>query len=228
MLEDIAAKYSNVEYQDDFELFEKMAEEWPAHKVDRNISGPYGNLPVLHWNDTHIIAQTLPIAQFIAHKFDLYGKPKPINEDPMIFQALIDGVVSCVYTDIVLNIAMVLYNEVNFDDPNDPYARLVKKIVDDFKVLNSLLTNSSTSFFYDQDEPTIADYFVFYAFTLAKDFYFALLPADEDTQALSKLEQIMRGRPALAKYFNEGRLYNRISGSPTEEQYRAKLAAKKN
>ncbi|CAF1064299.1 unnamed protein product [Rotaria sordida] len=228
MLEDIAAKYPNVEYQEDVELFEKFAEEWPARKADRSISGPFGNLPVLHWNNTHIIAQTLPIGQFIARKFDLYGKPKPTNEDPIVFQALIDGVVSCAYTDIIFNIFMVLWNQVDFDDSTDPYARLVKKIAGDLKMLNDLLAKSSTSFFYDQDEPTIADYFVFYAFTLAKDVHSALLPANEDSQALDKLEQVMRNRPALAKYFNEGRLYNRFSGSPTEEQYRAKLVAKKN
>ncbi|CAF1116304.1 unnamed protein product [Rotaria sordida] len=113
MLEDIAAKYPNVEYQEDVELFEKFAEEWPARKADRSISGPFGNLPVLHWNNTHIIAQTLPIGQFIARKFDLYGKPKPTNEDPIVFQALIDGVVSCAYTDIIFNIFMVLWNQSN-------------------------------------------------------------------------------------------------------------------
>lgn len=61
MLEDVAVKYPNVEYQDDFELYEKMGEEWPVHKLDKNISGPYGTLPVLHWNETHMVAQTLPI-----------------------------------------------------------------------------------------------------------------------------------------------------------------------
>ncbi|CAF3495205.1 unnamed protein product [Rotaria sp. Silwood1] len=228
MLEDVAAKYPNVEYQEDFELLEKATEEWPARKADRNISGPFGNLPVLYWNDTHIIAQTLPIGQFIARKFDLYGKPKRAHEDPTVFQALIDGVVSCAYTDVIFNLFMVLWNQVDFDDPNHPYARLVKKIAGDLKMLNDLLTKSSTSFFYDQDEPTIADYFVFYAFTLAKDFHSALLPVDEDSQALNKLEQVMRNRPALAKYFNESRLFNRFSGSPTEQQYRAKIAAKKN
>ena len=61
MLEDVAANYPNVEYKDDFEPVEKAAEDWPVHKADKNISGPFGSLPILHWNETHIISQTLPI-----------------------------------------------------------------------------------------------------------------------------------------------------------------------
>ncbi|CAM4891453.1 unnamed protein product [Rotaria socialis] len=210
MLEDVAAKYPNVDYQEDFELLEKAAEQWPIHKADSKISGPFGNLPVLTWNDTDIIAQTLPIGQFIARKF-----------------GLIDGVVSCAYTDVIMSLFLILYSQVEFDNPEHAYAMLVKKIAGDFKMLNNLLAKSSTPFFYDQHEPTIADYFVFYAFTLAKDFHSALLPTEEDSEALRKFEQVMRERPALAKYFSESRLFDRFSGSPTEQEYRAKIAATK-
>jgi hypothetical protein len=65
MLEDVAVKHSNVEYHDDFELFETMNEVWPVHKADKTISGPFKNLPVLHLNDTYLIAQTLPIGLLI-------------------------------------------------------------------------------------------------------------------------------------------------------------------
>ncbi|CAF4499304.1 unnamed protein product [Rotaria socialis] len=227
MLEDVAAKYPNVDYQEDFELLEKAAEQWPIHKADSKISGPFGNLPVLTWNDTDIIAQTLPIGQFIARKFGMYGTPKTANADPVVFQGLIDGVVSCAYTDVIMSLFLILYNQVEFDNPEHAYAMLVKKIAGDFKMLNNLLAKSSTPFFYDQHEPTIADYFVFYAFTLAKDFHSALLPTEEDSEALRKFEQVMRERPALAKYFSESRLFDRFSGSPTEQEYRAKIAATK-
>ena len=169
----------------------------------------------------------LLLAQFIARKFDLYGTSKSINEDPVVFQGLIDGVVSCAYTDIILNVFMLLYSEVNFDQPNWPCSIFLKKIPVDLKLLNNLLATSSTSFFYDQAEPTIADYFVFEAFTLTKDFHSALLPEDEDSQALYKLEKAMRDRPGLNKYFNEGHLFSRLSGSPTEDRYRATFTTKK-
>lgn len=65
MLEDISAKYPNVEYQDEFELLEKAIEVWPARKADSNISGPFGNLPVLYWNDTQMICQTIPIGMLV-------------------------------------------------------------------------------------------------------------------------------------------------------------------
>jgi glutathione S-transferase len=121
---------------------------------------------------------------------------------------------------------VMIYNQVDFYDPTHPYASLVKKVADEFKNLNVLLEQSSTSYFYDQDQPTVADYFVFYAFTVAKELHRCLVPAENESQLLNKHEQLMRARPALAKYFNEGRLHNRLSGSPTEEQYRAKLANK--
>jgi hypothetical protein len=41
MLEDIAAKYKNVDYKEDFELVEKFFEVWLQHKGDENISGPF-------------------------------------------------------------------------------------------------------------------------------------------------------------------------------------------
>jgi hypothetical protein len=64
MLEDIAYKYKNVDYKEDFELLEKAAEVWPQHKADETISGPFRNLPVFHWNDTHVFGQSLAIGSF--------------------------------------------------------------------------------------------------------------------------------------------------------------------
>ncbi len=64
MLADIAAKYKNVDYEEDFEIAETMPEVWPQHKFDETISGPFRNLPVLHWNDTHTFGQTLTIGLF--------------------------------------------------------------------------------------------------------------------------------------------------------------------
>lgn len=156
----------------------------------------------------------------------MYGKAKWFDDDPIVFHGLIDGVVSCAYTDVIFGIFMILYNQVDLDDSNHVYALLVKKVAVDLKMLNDLLKESLTVYFYDQDEPTIADYFVFYAFTMAKDLHSALLPTNDDSQALYKLEQTMRARPALAKYFHDNRLYNRLSGSPTEELYRATLMKK--
>ena len=61
MLEDIAATHQNVDYKEDFELVETGSEVWPQHKSDESIAGPFGNLPVLHWNETHAFGQTLTI-----------------------------------------------------------------------------------------------------------------------------------------------------------------------
>jgi len=61
MLEDISAKHKNVDYKEDFEIVEKMAEIWPQRKTNETISGPFRNLPVLHWNDKHTFSQSLTI-----------------------------------------------------------------------------------------------------------------------------------------------------------------------
>ncbi|CAF1407837.1 unnamed protein product, partial [Rotaria sordida] len=132
MLEDIAYIHKNVAYKEDFELLEKRDEIWSQHKTNETISGPFHNLPVLHWNDTDTFAQTLTI---------------------------------------------------------------------DF----------STSFYYDQLEPTITDYFVFEAFTVARDYHDKLIPNREDCQELIKLEQIMKERPGLANDFNKDLLFKRFT-----------------
>ncbi|CAF4727630.1 unnamed protein product, partial [Rotaria magnacalcarata] len=65
-------------------------------------------------------------------------------------------------------------------DETNPRNVLVKKMSNDLKPLNSLLQKSSTRFYYDQTEPSIADYFVFEAFTASRDYCQKLLPNAED------------------------------------------------
>jgi hypothetical protein len=64
MLEDIAYKHKNVDYKEDPAILETAMESWFPHKDDETISGPFHNLPVLHWNDKHIFGQTLTIGLF--------------------------------------------------------------------------------------------------------------------------------------------------------------------
>jgi hypothetical protein len=105
MLEDIAAKYKHVDYKEDFGLVEKFTEVWLQHKGDENISGPFRNLPVLHWNDTFTFGQTLAIGsfngnrerlidicffigQFLARNFDLYGKLTSSITDKIFYRGI--------------------------------------------------------------------------------------------------------------------------------------------
>ena len=64
MLEDLAYKNKNIDYKEDFELLEKASESWFVHKQDETVSGPFHNLPVLHWNEKHTFGQTLTIGLF--------------------------------------------------------------------------------------------------------------------------------------------------------------------
>ncbi|CAF3730952.1 unnamed protein product [Rotaria socialis] len=227
MLEDIAYTHKNVDYKEDFELLENAAELWPKHKSDESISGPFHNLPVFHWNETDTFGQTLTIGQLLARKFDLYGKVTSSIKDEDLLHGYIDGVVSCAYTDVISSVLICIWSCTQFGEDNNPSSRFVVKISNDLKALNNLLKKSSTSFYYDQPEPTIADYFVLEAFTIARDYHQELIPNEDDVQALMKLERIMKERPALANYFNKGSLFKRFTGSPKEIEYMATLAATK-
>jgi hypothetical protein len=144
--------------------------------------------------------------------------------DKELLEVYLNGVVSCAYVDVIINVLICVFNGVDFENRNDQNYRLTKKIPSDLKALNNLLKKSSTSFYYDQTEPTIADYFVFEAFTITRDYYQKLIPNEENCRALVKLEELMKERPGLANYFSKGLLFKRITGSPKESAYMAKLA----
>ncbi|CAF2211286.1 unnamed protein product [Rotaria magnacalcarata] len=141
------------------------------------------------------VIRALKLGQLLARKFDLYGKLTSSIDDKDLLHGYIDGVVQCAYADVIFNILQCI---------------LVRK--------------SSTSFYYDQPEPTIADYFVFEAYTAARDYCRKLLPDEEDYQSLVKLKQMMRERPALANYFSKGLLFRCFTGSPKDSEYMARLA----
>jgi hypothetical protein len=123
-----------------------------------------------------------------------------------------------------MNVLTCIWSAVDFTDKNNVMNSLARKIPNDLKALNNLLRKSSTLFYYDQTEPTIADYFVFEAFTGARDYCEKLLPDEENREALVKLEEIMKKQPGLANYFSKGLLIKRFTGSPKESEYIAKLA----
>lgn len=157
----------------------------------------------------------------------MYGKLTPSITNVDFLETYIDGVVSCAYTDVISGVLLCIWSQTDFSDENNAKNRMVSKVGNDLKALNNLLKKSSTTFYYDQAEPTIADYFVLEAFTIARDFHEKLLPNEDDRQALIKLEQVMKERPALANYFNKGLLFKRFTGLPTEKEYMAKVEATK-
>ncbi|CAF0915596.1 unnamed protein product [Adineta ricciae] len=219
MLEDIAHKHENVDYKETFEPINTMMNTWAKRKSDQTVSGPFRTLPVLHWNDSHTFSQSLTIGQLLAKKFDLYGQLTSKVNDQQFLETYINGVVSCAYTDIISNLITCIWSMVNFVDETNPSNRLTRKIPNDLKALNDLLEKSSTSFYYDQHQPTIADYFVFEAFTMARDYSKRFLPNEENYQSLIKLEHVMKQRPAIANYFKQNLLSKRFTGSPKETEY---------
>ena len=190
------------------------------HKYDEKYAGPFQNLPVLIYNNDVILGQTLTLgeidsifyisfflvdfffvvsAQFLARKFDLYGQLTSTITDRAVLHGYIDGVVSCAYTDIITNILTCIWNLADFIDETKPINRMNRKIPADLQALNNLLKKSSTPFFYDQPEPTIADYFVFEAFAATRDYYEKLLPNENERQALERLETVMKERTRRSK-----------------------------
>ncbi|CAF4337056.1 unnamed protein product [Rotaria socialis] len=114
MLEDISYTHKNVDCKENFELLEKAAQSWPLRKNDDTISGPFHQLPVLHWNHTQIFGQTLPVGQLLARKFDLYGKLTSSIDDKDLLHGYIDGVVPCAYTDVIFNILQCIWTMIDF------------------------------------------------------------------------------------------------------------------
>ena len=222
MLEDIAYAHKNVDYQEDFEKVETFLSTWPEIKSDQTISGPFRTLPVLHWNDTHTFGQTLTIAHVLAKKFDLYGKVTSSNDDQILLEGYLNGVTNCAYTDVISNALLCLWTAPDIEDKQSPAYNTIKKLQNGLETLNLLLQTSSTSFFYNQVEPTVADYFVFEAYSIVRDIHPKLLPNNCD--ALVKHQQIMKERPALANYFKKGKLFKRFTAAPHEEGYLSKLA----
>ena len=175
-------------------------------------------------NKNRILSIFIFLGQLLARKFNLYGQLTSSIDDQDILQGYIDGVVSCAYTDIIANVLTCIWSSVDFVDENNSMNHLTKKIPNDLKALNNLLKKSSTTFFYDQTEPTIADFFVFEAFTIARDYCYKILPNEEDREALVKLEETMKKRPGLANYFSKGLLLKRFTAAPKESEYLAKLS----
>jgi hypothetical protein len=158
----------------------------------------------------------------LAKKFDLYGKVSSSNNDPILLEGYINGVINCAYTEVISNALLCLWNTPDIEDKESPGYNTIKKIQNGLESLNTLLKQSLTSFFYDQIEPTVADYFAFEAYLVVRDIHPKLLPNNCDT--LVKLEKVMKERPALASYFKNGKLFKRFTAAPHEEEYLAKLA----
>jgi glutathione S-transferase len=158
----------------------------------------------------------------LARKFDLYGKLTSTNKDPVLLEGYINGVVTCAYTDVIIHAILCLWSTPDIENNDIPRYNPIKRIQNGLESLNTLLKQSSTSFFYDQKEPTIADYFAFEAYSIIRDIHPKFLSNNCD--ALVKLEQAMKERPALANYFKNGRLFKRFCGSPYEDGYLASLA----
>ncbi|CAF1007233.1 unnamed protein product [Adineta steineri] len=222
MLEDIAYTHKNVDYKEDYEVCETISNTWGERRTDNTISGPFRSLPVLHWNDTHTFGQTLTIAHVLARKFNLYGKITATYNDPILLEGYINGIVTCAYTDVITNILQAIWATPDIEDMHSPGYFQIAMARDNLESLNKILKQSSTSFYYDQIEPTIADYFAFEAYLMARNMHRKLSPAN--CEALEKLEQIMKERPALANYFQNNRLFKRITAAPHEEEYLQKLS----
>src|ERR1700722_19381398 len=71
------------------------------------------------------------VAILLARKFDLYGKSTSSNDDQILYQSRIDGIVSCAYTDIIANILQCIWANTDFNNENDPQYRFKGKIIND-------------------------------------------------------------------------------------------------
>lgn len=213
ILADVSHENCQIEYEETFEPIEKMMTDWVERKSNRQISGPFQTLPVLHVDDREILGQTLSIAHFLGRKCRLYGE----NQNDDLLESKINGIASCAYNDVIENLFYFLWYKAKVNDPDDPESFRLQRIRQSLQCLNEILSQSSTTFFYDEKRPTIGDFFTFEAFELAKTLHRRFLP--EKFDALENLSNVMKNRPAL-KFLP----MKKLTAAPHEDEYLEKIS----
>jgi glutathione S-transferase len=77
-------------------------QDWPAHREDPGVAGPYRGLPTLRWGDA-LIAETLPVASYLAHRLGHYDGLDAAA------RARLEAVCSCCYVEVTMIAGHVLW-----------------------------------------------------------------------------------------------------------------------
>ena len=130
----------------------RVSTGWIKHKDDRDFAGPFGSLPTLSW-DGAVIAETLPIASFLARRLGHYDAV----DDARV--AMLEGVSSCAYLEIGSRMGELLWANVLYPgvDLAAALPRLCSRVLDKLSRLEALLPSDG---WLGVERPTVADFFV--------------------------------------------------------------------
>jgi glutathione S-transferase len=125
--------------------------DWPPHKNERGFAGPFGALPTLTWG-TVTIAETLPIATFIARRLGHYDG---LDDEGT---AKLEAVISCAYVDVMLQVGDILWVEATYPGADLAAAapRTMARVVDKLERISKLIP---TPGWFGGQVPTVADFF---------------------------------------------------------------------
>jgi glutathione S-transferase len=165
--------------------------DWPKHRDDRAVAGPYRALPTLAWDDARV-SETLPIASFIAKRL---GQCSALDDEEIAHR---DAICSSCYLDFVRPFADVIRADVTFfGDIERSLAALAPRVLQKMKFIDELIPPSG---WIGGDQPVVADFFAAEAFEVAR----YVLGAGRDRilnerfPRLGRMAESVRGRPNLA------------------------------
>eukprot|EP00283_Hemiselmis_rufescens_P024806 CAMPEP_0173437258 /NCGR_PEP_ID=MMETSP1357-20121228/17927_1 /TAXON_ID=77926 /ORGANISM="Hemiselmis rufescens, Strain PCC563" /LENGTH=266 /DNA_ID=CAMNT_0014402427 /DNA_START=12 /DNA_END=812 /DNA_ORIENTATION=- len=212
-----ALKDAEVEFKDErVSLQHIISGNWFNLKADPNISGPFGVLPVLHW-DSYCIGQTEAIAGYLYHKLG-HGEGLSLEES-----ATSAALVSCAHQDVIVMCLQVLNVVGTAPDLKDEQ---IGQAVQSCTVrMNGILPRLEKLVggkdFFLKDAPVMGDYCIYDALDQAK-----LILGDsvlDPHPGLKAFMDRMANRPNIAKYVASGERPLFLTGAPQEAQILQKI-----
>jgi glutathione S-transferase len=175
----------------DFEDLRVTVADWSAHRENPAIAGPHRSLPTLTW-DTALVAETLPIANFIARRL---GQCEGMDEEAI---AAREAICSSCYLDVVTRFSDVIRADVTYGgDLGRSLATLAPRILQKIGFVDRQIPENG---WLGGDEPVVADFFATEAFEVTR---YVLGPA-RDSVLIERFPRLgararsMRSRPKLA------------------------------
>jgi glutathione S-transferase len=179
----------------DFEDVRVPVADWPRCREDRALSGPYRALPTLRWAGI-VLAETLPIAGFIARKLGQYDG---IGDDGI---ARREGICSTCYFDVLQRLVEVIRADQSYPgaDCGLTFSVAAPRILQKLSFVEEQVPAGS---WIGGAAPVVADFFAVEAFDVLR---YVLGPAKSAALAerfprLTALARAVEERPRLAGAF---------------------------
>jgi glutathione S-transferase len=186
---------------------------WRATMKEAPTGGPFGSLPVLEWG-SDIVAQTLPIAGYVARRLGQYD-----GLDAMGI-ARLEMIASSAYLDVIFEVTMMIWGALSTPEAEaaERFATHEARIAHKIDRFERILADGSAPLF-GGERPALADFFVAESIGMAR----AALPAriEGHLQRAPRMVEMISAlahRPAVLRYVAEGKRPTRLCGAPNEPE----------